>query len=165
MCLCVCLCSTEKGRKVIAGTSPLSKLPLALCSSLQPDLFIPRLKRSHFLLASASSHCSKVLESVCICVCVLCMSERSRASFTVGKESFSTKGEGTAAMSALLIRTGHMREEKDTERGRTFERKRQEKSLMWSSLVSFSRPRALTHTHTQHGGLCPAVMLTFEKVK
>lgn len=61
--VCVCrVCVRVTKRKVIVGTSPLSKLPLALCSSLQPDLFIPRLKRSHFLLASASSHCSKVLE-------------------------------------------------------------------------------------------------------
>lgn len=52
------------------------------------------------------------------------------------------------------------------ERARTFERKRQERSLMSSSLVAVSRLHVLPSAHTQqHGGLRPAVMLTFEKVK
>lgn len=160
---------------------PLSKLPLALCSSLQPDLFILRLKRSHFLLASTSSHCSKVFEFECVCVGV-CASVQEHLS-QWEKEAFSTKGEGTAAMSAPLIRTGHMRGWKETEggggrggesEGGHLSVKGREKSLMSSSSTLSSLPlRTHWHTHThrhthtsaQHGGLCPAVMLTFGKVK
>lgn len=104
-CVCVCVgvlacvlllfvrCSKVKGRKVIVGTSPLSKLPLALCSSLQPDLFILRLKRSHFLLESLPltvQRCSRVCVRARVCVYCACVG-RSRASFSVGKESFPPK--------------------------------------------------------------------------
>lgn len=105
LCVCVCVgvpacvlllfvrCSKVKGRKVIVGTSPLSKLPLALCSSLQPDLFILRLKRSHFLLESLPltvQRCSRVCVRARVCVYCACVG-RSRASFSVGKESFPPK--------------------------------------------------------------------------
>lgn len=73
VCGCECIvfvCTTEKGRKVILGTSLLSKLPLALCSSLQPDLFILCLKRSHFLLRPLPLAVQRCL-SVCVHVCVV----------------------------------------------------------------------------------------------
>ncbi|MEQ2299122.1 hypothetical protein AMECASPLE_012235 [Ameca splendens] len=58
-----------------------------------------------------------------------------------------------------------MRGEKEMERGRTFQRKRQERSLMSSSLVAVSRLHVLPSAHTQQrGSLRPAVMLTFEKI-
>lgn len=136
---------------------PLSKLPLALCSSLQPDLFILRLKRSHFLLASTSSHCSKVFEFECVCVGV-CASVQEHLS-QWEKEAFSTKGEGTAAMSAPLIRTGHMRGWKETEggggrggeRGRTFERKRQREifDVILLNSLFLALAHSLAHTHSQ----------------
>lgn len=82
------------------------------------------------------------------CVCVVSARAFKSIFLSGKKESFSTKGEGTAAMSVLLIRTGHMRGEKETERGRTFERKRQGKIfdvILLSLFFSPSCTRAHTH--------------------
>lgn len=122
-CVCACVCVRVRAQHIERQKSNcwhLAALKVALGFVLFTATwsFHSPPQKKPFSVSAASSHCSKVLECVwvCECACVCCVRvEGSRASFSVGKESFSTKGEGTAAMSAPLIRTGHMR---GGERGR-----------------------------------------------
>lgn len=146
MCV-VFVCTTEKGRKVILGTSPLSKLPLALCSSLQPDLFILCLKRSHFLLRPLPLAVQRCL-SVCVHVCVVHVLSVQEHLSQWEKSIFPPKERARQQCQRYWLELATW-EARKRWRGRTFGCKRQGKSLMWSSLVSFSRPLALRHTHTR----------------
>ena len=112
-CVCVCECVQHIERQK-SNCWHLAALKVALGFVLFTATwsFHSPPQKKPFSVSAASSHCSKVLECVWVCKCarLCCLRvECSRASFSVGKESFSTKGEGTAAMSAPLIRTGHMR--------------------------------------------------------
>lgn len=100
-----------------------------------------------------------------VCVCALCLRERSRASFSVGKKSlFPPKERARRQCQCYWLELATWEGRRRQREGGHLSVKGRGKSLMWSSLVSFSRPRVLAHTHMQHSGLCPAVMLTFEKV-
>lgn len=111
VCMCVCVC------EVIVGTLlQLSELPLALCSSVQPELLILFLKRSHFLWQPLPVSVQRCWS---LCVCVF------KSIILINKRIFSHKAEAKASMSVVLIRSHHMR-------GQT---KRARRTLGWRSLM------------------------------
>lgn len=92
MCVCArvrtcayvyaCVC------EVIVGTLlQLSELPLALCSSVQPDLLILFLKRSHFLWQPLPVSVQRCW-SLCVCVCVF------KSIILINKRIFSHQSRG-----------------------------------------------------------------------